>query len=85
MLIALLQHLFIGVLLNDLPLYTKVIWPINMLILGIACVGVFTDKGYLKNLIQRLLFLMVLALPIGLTFLGNNPYYFIFLDIAYIL
>ncbi|NBV14140.1 MAG: two pore domain potassium channel family protein, partial [Sphingobacteriia bacterium] len=37
LLIALLQHLFIGVLLNDLPLYTKVIWPINMLILGIAC------------------------------------------------
>lgn len=85
LLIALIQHLFIGIFLSDLPFYTKVIWPINMVILGIASVGVFIEKGHWKNLIQKILFLLVVALPIGLTFFGNNPYYFIFLNIGYVI
>lgn len=85
LLIALIQHLFIGVALQDLPFYTKVIWPVNMLILGIASVGVFIEKGRWKNVIQKILFLLVLALPIGLTFWGNNPYYFVFLNIGYVI
>ncbi|MCF8254142.1 MAG: potassium channel family protein [Bacteroidia bacterium] len=84
LLLALVQHLFIGIFLSDLPFYTKVIWPINMLILGIASVGVFIEKGHWKNLIQKVLFLLVFALPIGLTFWGSNPYYFIFLNIGYV-
>ena len=84
LLLALIQHLFIGIFLSDLPFYTKVIWPINMLILGIASIGVFIEKGKWKNLMQKILFLLVLALPIGLTFWGNNPYYFIFLNIGYV-
>jgi hypothetical protein len=84
LLIALIQHLFIGIFLTDLPFYTQVIWPINMLILGIASVGVFIEKGYWKNIIQNILFLIVLALPIGLTFLGSSPIYFVFLNISYV-
>jgi hypothetical protein len=85
LLIALIQHLFVGVFLSDLSFYTKVIWPINMLILGIASVGFFIEKGEWINTIQKILFLLVLALPIGLTFFGNNPNYFLFLNIAYVL
>ena len=85
LLLALIQHLFIAIFLRDLPFYTKIIWPLNMLILGIASVGVFIEKGYWKNLIQKILFLLVLALPIGLTFFGSNPAYFLFLNIAYVL
>lgn len=84
LLAALIQHLFIGIFLSDLAFYTKVIWPINMLILGVASIGVFIEKGHWKNLIQKILFLLVLALPIGLTFWGDNPYYFIFLNICYV-
>lgn len=68
LLLALIQHLFIGVFLSDLPFYTKVIWPINMLIIGTASMGVFIEKGHWKKLIQKILFLLVLALPFGLTF-----------------
>jgi hypothetical protein len=85
LLIALIQHLFIGIFLTDLPFYTKVIWPINMVILGIASVGVFIEKGKLKNIIQKILFLLVVFLPIGLTFFSNNNSYFLFLNIAYVL
>ena len=84
LLLALIQHLFIGIFLSDLPFYTKVIWPINMLILGTASVGVFIEKGKWKNLIQKILFILVVALPIGLTFFSNNISYFLFLNIAYV-
>lgn len=84
LLIALIQHLYIGIFLSDLSFYTKVIWPINMLILGIASVGVFVEKGYWKNIIQKTLFLLVLVFPIGLTFAGNNQLYFLLLFISYV-
>ena len=85
LLFALIQQLFIGIFLSDLAFYTKVIWLINMFVLGIASVGIFTEKGYWKRAIKNILFLIVLALPIGLTFWGNNPNYFIFLNISYVL
>lgn len=72
LLFALIQHLFIGIFLKDLPFYTRVIWPINMVILGIASVGVFIEKGKWKNIIQKILFLLVVFLPIGLTFFDNE-------------
>jgi Ion channel len=85
LLLALVQHLFIGIFLSDLAFYTKLIWPINMLILGIASVGVFVEKGQWKNVIQKVLFVSVVALPIGLSFFNNNIFYFLFLNIAYVL
>jgi hypothetical protein len=84
LLATLIQHLFIGIFLTDLAFYTKVIWPINMLILGTASVGVFVNKSRWKNIIQKILFLLVLALPIELSFLENNVTYFLFLNIAYV-
>ena len=85
LLLALIQHLFIGVFLSDLPFYTKVIWPINMLIIGTASMGVSIEKGHWKKLIQKILFLLVLALPFGLTFFSNNIHYFLFLNLAYVI
>lgn len=56
-----------------------------MVILGIASVGVFIEKGEWKNIIQKTLFLLVVFLPIGLTFIGSSISYFLFLIIAYVL
>lgn len=56
-----------------------------MLVLGIASVGVFIEKGRWKNIIQAILFLIVLALPIGLSFFNKSRFYFLFLDIAYVI
>lgn len=85
LLIALIQHLFIGIFLSDLLFYTKIIWPINMVILGIASIGVFIEKGKWKNIVQKTLFLVVVLLPIGLTFFENSISYFLFLNVAYVL
>lgn len=84
LLIALVLHLYISIFLEDLTFYTKIIWPINMLILGIASIGVFIEKGHWKNFIQNILFLVVFALPIGLTFFSKNHFYFLFLNVCYV-
>ena len=55
-----------------------------MLILGIASIGVFIEKGRWKNRVRNLLFVMVLVLPVGLPFFNKSPDYFLFLNIAYV-
>jgi len=56
-----------------------------MLVLGVASTGVFSEKGVWKRIIKNILFLLVLILPIGLTFWGKNTYYLIFLNVGYII
>lgn len=57
LLFALIQHLFIGIFLSDLAFYTKVIWPINMFVLGIASVGIFTEKD-IGNVLSKIYFFL---------------------------
>lgn len=82
LLIALIQQLFIGILLSDMVFYTKVVWPINMLILGIASIGVFIEKGKWKNLVRNVLFILIVAFPLCLPFFCNNPLFMTFLLIT---
>ena len=56
LLFALIQHLFIVIILKDLAFYTKVVWPINIAIVGIASVGVFIGKSKWKNILRNILF-----------------------------
>jgi hypothetical protein len=73
LLLGLIQHLYIGVFLSDMVFYTKVVWPTNMLILGMASVGVFIEKGKWKNIIKNFLTMLVIFLPISVPFFGNSP------------
>ncbi len=52
LLIALIQHLYIGIVVSNMSFYIQVLWPINMVFLGLASVGVFIEKGKLKNNIK---------------------------------
>lgn len=83
LLIALIQHLFIGIFLTDLPFYTKFIWQFTMVVLGVASIGVFVGKGSWINYVQKTLFVVVLALPAGLTIFGYTSRYLSFLNITY--
>ena len=50
LLVALIQHLYIGIVVNDMPFYIEVLWPINMVILGLASVGVLLKREDSKTL-----------------------------------
>jgi len=85
LLFALIQHLFIGIFIQDMDFYTEVFWPINMIILGIASVSVFVEKSKWKNTVQNILFILVLCLPLSLPFIGKIPHFMSVLSIAYVL
>ncbi len=69
LLIALFLHLFIAVVLTDLAFYAQVIWPINMLILGIFSVGIFKTSKMYEKVIKNILGFLVVALPATVVFL----------------
>ena len=84
LLIALIQHLYIGIVLSDMSFYTKILWPINMVILGLASIGVFIEKGKLKNIVKNVLVIIVIAFPVLLPFFKGVPEYMILLNVSYV-
>lgn len=85
LLFALTQHLFIGIFLTDLEFYTRVVWPINMLILGWGSIFMFTGKYSWKHWFRNIHFIVVLLLPIGIPFFKDIPWYFDLLNINYVI
>lgn len=73
LLFALLQHLYIGIVVKDLSFYQDVLWPVNMVILGLASVGVFIEKGKLKNIVKNIMTIVVIAFPVLLPFYMGVP------------
>jgi hypothetical protein len=84
LLFALIQHLFIGIFITDLDFYTRVIWPINMLVLGLGSIFMFTGKHSWRHWFRNLHFIIVLLLPIGIPFFKDVPWYFTLLNINYV-
>lgn len=85
LLFALVQHLFVGIVLRDMDFYVAVIWPINMIIVGIASIGVFIEKGSFKKIIKNILFLLVFLLPLSLSFIKNSPAFMTTISAVYVL
>jgi len=85
LLVALILHLFIGAVLHDLGSYTHIIWPINMLILGIASIGVFSRQQKWKRGLRNILFALVLAFPLSIPFLNHLPMFMSLLSAAYVI
>lgn len=84
LLLVLMQHLFVGIFLTDLEFYTRVIWPANMLILGVGSILLFTGKHSWGNWFRNLHFIIILLLPVGIPFFKDLSWYFTFLNINYV-
>ncbi|MCT4326156.1 Ion transport 2 domain protein [Elizabethkingia anophelis] len=84
LLLALMQHLFIGVFLTDMTFYTHAIWPVNMLFLGLGSIFLFTGKHSWRHWFRNLHFILILLLPVGIPFFKDLSWYFTFLNINYI-
>ena len=84
--LALLQHLFIGIFIHDLDLYINCIWPLNMIILGIACSGIFIEKEQWKKNLKNLFLILVIGFPVSLWFhIDVSPIFFTWVNIIYFL
>lgn len=84
--IALLQHLFIGIFIKDLDFYINYVWPLNMVILGIASSGVFIEKQEWKKNLKNILLILVIGFPVSLWFhIGTAALFMSWLNIVYFL
>lgn len=68
LLLALIQHLFSGVILADLSKYYKILWFISIIFLGVGSIGVFLQKGKRKNIIRNILLFLMALLTIAMPF-----------------
>ncbi|MCY1218983.1 Ion channel [compost metagenome] len=84
LLAALLIHLFIAVLLYDLDFYTNIIWPLNMLILGIFSLGIFSEKSRMQLVFKNILLALIIFLPISIIYLKPTPLMMELINIAHI-
>ena len=85
LLLALIQHLYIGIVVRDIIFYTEILWPINMVILERASVGVFIEKGRLKNVIKNILTVIVVVFPVLLPFFKGVPEFMFLLNLSYVI
>ena len=82
LLFALIQHLFSGVFLTDMAFYTKVIWPINMIILGVSSAGIFIEKDKWKHIVKAILTIGAVAFPLCVPFFGQIPMFMFALNLS---
>ena len=82
LLFALIQHLFSGIFLTDMAFNTKVIWPINMLILGVSSAGIFIEKDKWKHIVKAILTIGAVAFPLCVPFFGSNPIFMTALNLS---
>jgi hypothetical protein len=85
LLAGLLLHLFIGIFIQEPFLYSAIVWPVNMVILGLAGFGVFVQKAKWKMILRNVLFLPVMALPLGAHYFRQVPVYFLIISVVYCL
>lgn len=84
LLLALIQHLYVGILVRDIPFYIEVLWPVNMGFLGLASIGVFIEQGGWKKTIKNILTIIVIAYPILLPFFKGIAEFLLLLNITYV-
>lgn len=85
LLFALLQHLFMGIFMKDLPVYTNYIWAINILIVGIASIGVFIEKRRKTKILTYIIFLLGVISPLSVRLFTDMDNYLYFTSILYCL
>ncbi len=77
---ALFVHLYVGIFVADLRFYESILWPVNMVVIGLASVGIFLGAARETQVIYGLSATLAIAFPIGLPFLGGIPGYMMWLS-----
>jgi Ion channel len=84
LLAALLLHLFIAVVIPDLDFYTRFVWPLNMALLGLFSVGIFTGRSRAHRALKNLMNLLVTAFPMVPWFVMPTAAVMVVLSVCYV-
>jgi len=61
--IALMLYIFDKVFFVSQAIYTQYVWPVNMVLLGVASLGIFRDGSWGLRVVKNILFVAVTAVP----------------------
>ena len=85
LLFGLIQHLFIGILFYDLSGILKIIWLLNIIILGFTTIGIFIQTGKRKNRIRNVLLFLAVLITLGIPFNNENLFFLTSVNVIYTL
>jgi hypothetical protein len=84
LLFALLMLLFDKVFFTDNVFYLSYVWPANMLVMGLASVGIFQERAKWMIWTKNILFIGSMCLPFLFAVYNQNPVFMAFLITIYI-
>jgi hypothetical protein len=84
LLFALLMLLFDKIFFVDNVFYLSYIWPANMLVMGLASVGIFQERSKWLIVTKNVLFMATMCLPFLFAVYRSNPVFMAFLITIYI-
>ncbi|HAA14360.1 MAG TPA: Ion transport 2 domain protein [Cytophagales bacterium] len=84
LLVALIQHLYIGIVLTDLLVYEQIVWPLNMFLLGVASIGLFEEKEKWRQRLKNILTLLVIGLPVTMVVVGRSNLLMLIISAVYV-
>jgi hypothetical protein len=69
LLISLVLLLFDKMFFTNAVFFTKIIWPLNMITLGIASIGIFNEKIKIIKWTKNFLFILSLIIPLSFAYI----------------
>ena len=76
LLAALLLLIFDKVFFIDNAFYLKFVWPFNMIMIAIACFGIFIERSKKVKAIRNIFSVIAIAMPFGFAVFATTTWFF---------
>lgn len=85
LLIALLLLIFDKIFFPNNDTYIRYVWPLNMVIIALACFGIFHQSSKTVNLLRNILCSISICMPFMFILMNQHKSFMYFLTIFYII
>lgn len=85
LLVALLLVIFDVIFFPGYDFYIRYVWPVNMVIISMACFGIFIERGGIVKFTRNLLSTIGVLMPFGFVILSGRIWFVQFLTIFYVI
>lgn len=84
LLVALLLLIFDKIFFPSHDVYIRYVWPVNMVLIAVACFGIFIERGVVVRVTRNLLGAIGMLMPFGFIAWSGQGWFVQFLTIFYI-
>lgn len=85
LLTALLFLVFDKILFPDNAIFLKYVWPVNMILIAVACFGIFKERSKRINTLKNIFSLISILMPVGFLLLSRKLWFIEFLTVFFIM